>query len=330
MDVSMSFISIDQTILSHSRELCFAGAACDLRTNSPELANLLELLSISAGGLRTGRFSMRIVVDSSSTEAAGESHFRGLHHVVTASFGNSNMFVFDILRRTLSAVVSGAVARDNRFWKEKLVPITLGVLGAAMGLVPVHCACLESKGDGLLIAGVSGAGKSTLSVALSKTGFNYISDDWTYISQLHAGIVAHGTSAPVKLLPDAVKHFHSLKRHSLQISMNGELAYEVDIAEIVGAQVERECEPRWLVFLERTQQAGSKFTPMSSAEARSYLNSSVEKLPLQLSEAAAMRERTIERVSLLPCWRFRYGGTPQFAAKELREFVVNHRQEAYA
>src|ERR1700733_3080571 len=289
----MSFVSIDQTILSHSRELCFAGAACHLRTNSTELASVLEILSISAGTSCMGRFNMRVVVDPSSTEAAGVPHFRGLHHVVTASFGNANMFVFDILRRTLSAVVSGAVARDNRFWKEKLVPMTLGVLGAAMGLVPVHCACLESKGDGLLIAGVSGAGKSTLSVALSEDGFNYVSDDWTYISQRQAGIVAHGTSAPVKLLPDAVKHFQSLRRHSLQTSMNGELAYEVDIANTFGAQVERGCEPRWLVFLERGQEAGSEFIPLSSADARAYLNSNVEKLPPQLPDAAAMRELTI-------------------------------------
>jgi hypothetical protein len=268
-------------------------------------------------------------VDQSSDEAVGEPHFRGLHHVVMASFGGSNVFVFDILRRTLSATVSVAVARDDRFWKEKLIPITLGVLGSAMGLVPVHCACLELDGDGLLIAGVSGAGKSTLSVALSKVGFNYISDDWTYISQRDDGVVAHGTSAPVKLLPDAVGHFQSLQGHSLQRSMNGELAYEVDVAEAFGARVEQACEPRWLIFLERTLEAGAVFTPMSSAEAQSYVNSSIERLPPQLDEAVAMREQTIGRVALLPSWRFRYGGTPQFAAKELREFVVHRRQEVY-
>jgi hypothetical protein len=181
-----------------------------------------------------------------------------------------------------------------------------------------------------MIAGVSGAGKSTLSVALAEEGFNYVSDDWTYISQSRERIVAHGTSAPVKLLPDAVEHFQNLQGHSLQTSMNGELAYEVDIAEAFGAQVERACEPRWLMFLERTQRAGAAFTPMSSTEARSYLNSSVERLPLQLREAAAMREQTIESVALLPSWRFQYGGTPQFAARELREFVVHRRLEIYA
>jgi hypothetical protein len=328
--VSMSFVSIDQTARPHSRTLCFAGAACDLRTNSFELAGTLERLSISSDDPELSGFSMRVVVDESSYEGVGEPHFRGLHHVVTVFFGRSNVFVFDILRRTLSASVSAAVAQDDRFWKEKLIPIALGVLGSAMGLVPVHCACLESDGDGLLIAGVSGAGKSTLSVALSKEGFNYVADDWTYISQRRDGIVAHGTTAPVKLLPDAVKHFQSLQEHALQTSMNGELVYEIDIAEAFGAQVERECEPRWLIFLERMQQARAEFTPMSPAEIRSHVNCSVERLPPQLHEAAAIREETMKCVSLLPTWRFRYGGTPQFAAKELREFVVNCRQEVSA
>jgi hypothetical protein len=325
----MLLLSIDETALHYSMDLCFAGAGCDLRTNSSCLARGLERLSLSTGDTVPGGFKMRVVVDESSDEGAGEPHFRGLRHVVTASFGRSNVFVFDILRRTLSASVSTALARDDRFWKEKLIPITLGVLGAAMGLVPVHCACLELDGDGLLIAGVSGAGKSTLSVALSEDGFNYVSDDWTYISRHRNEIVAHGTSAPVKLLPDSVEHFQRLQGHRLQRSMNGELAYEVDIAEAFGARVERACDPRWLVFLERTQGAGAVFAPISPEEARSYVNSSVERLPPQLHEAVAMREQTIERVAMLPGWRFRYGGTPQFAARELREFVVHRRQEIY-
>lgn len=326
----MQVVSIDQTVLLHSRELCFAGAGCDLQTTSSDLVRMLELLSTAPSLSCLSRFRMRVAVDETSGEPAGTPHFRGMHHVVVASFGSSNVIVFDILRRTFSASISGAVAQDYRFWREKLIPITLGVLGAAVGLVPVHCACLESEGDGLLIAGVSGAGKSTLSVALAESGFNYISDDWTYISKHHQGIVAHGTSAPVKLLPDAVTHFHSLQQHRLQISMNGELAYEVDIADGFGARVERECEPRWLILLERMHRTGAEFTPMASVDAKNYINSCVERLPVQLSQAAAKRGETIDRVSSLPCWRFRYGGTPQFAVKQLWEFVANRRAEVYA
>jgi hypothetical protein len=91
--------------------------------------------------------------------------------------------------------------------------------------------------------------------------------------------------------------------------------------------VERACEARWIVFLERSPETGAVFSPMTPVEAKNYVNSSVETLPRQLHEAVAMREQTIEQVAKLPSWRFRYGGTPQFAAKELRRFVVNRQQE---
>jgi hypothetical protein len=272
---------------------------------------------------------MQVFVNEFSLTPIGKPHFRGLRHVVTASFGSDNIFVFDILRRTVTASISFRAAREFRFWKEKLIPISLGVLGAAMGVVPMHCACLESDGDGLLIAGSSGAGKSTLSVALSQEGFNYVSDDWTYISRSRSSVVAHGTSAPVKLLPDAVSHFPCLRRYKPQMSMNGELAYEIDIAETFGARVERACEPRWLIFLERSQQSGAKFTPVASSKARSYLESSIERLPAQLSEASAMRNLTVETVSRLPCWLFQYGGTPEFAARQLRAFVANCKDKVF-
>jgi hypothetical protein len=325
----MFSVDVGKVPLTYKNGLCFAGAACELRTNSAELARILELLSIPIVDRESIGFNMRIVVDESSCDPLREAHFRGMHHVVTASFGSSNLFVFDVARRTLSASVSGVAACDYQFWKEKLIPITLGVLGCAIGLVPVHCACLVSGGDGLLIGGSSGAGKSTLSIALAKSGFRYLSDDWTYISRRRATIVAHGTSAPVKLLPDATAHFEVLRDRRLRTSMNGELAYELDAEEAFSVHVERECEPRWFILLERMLPSGVEFTPLSSAECRSYVTSCIETLPAQLHEASAIRSETIDRVALLPCWRFRYGGTPQFAARELHKFVQHCRQEEY-
>jgi hypothetical protein len=327
----MSIVSIDQTVMPHRRELCFAGAACNLSTTSVELAKVLEDLSVTTGNVGGSRFSMRVVVDELMTGPAESPHFRGLHHIVIASFGGSNIFVFDVLRRGLSARVSASVARDLQFWKQKLIPIALGVLGSAMGLVPVHCACLESEGDGLLIAGNSGAGKSTLSTALSQNGFNYVSDDWTYMSEHRDTLVAYGTSAPVKLLPDAVQHFRNLSSYSVHTSMNGELAYEVDMGSVFGAHVVPSCEPRWLIFLERMEKPGCEFVRLSSADTRSYLESSIETLPMQLAEANERRSQVLENISALPCWSFRYGGTPQFATEQLREFVVSRKlEEVYA
>jgi hypothetical protein len=326
----MMSVSVDPTILPYSTELRFSGAACDVFTNSLGLRALLGQLSNDGDSFTGNRFSMRIVVNGSSSEPIESPHFRGLRHVVTASFGTGNIFIFDVLRSTLSASISNIAAKDVRFWREKIIPISLGVLGAAVGLVPMHCACLESEGDGLLIAGLSGAGKSTLSVALSQNGFSYISDDWTYLSRHHNSLIAFGTSAPVKLLPDAVSHFPNLTRYDLQRSMNGELAYEVDVIEAFSSRVEKSCEPRWLMFLERLPHSGVEFVPVESGIARSYLNSSVETLPTELSEASAMRSLTLEAVSKLPCWLLRYGGPPRIAAEHLGVFVARHKREIFA
>jgi hypothetical protein len=47
------------------------------------------------------------------------------------------------------------------------------------------------------------------------------------------------------------------------------------------------------------------------------LDSSVELLPAQLAAAAERRRNLMMKLAELPCWIYRYGGPPQFAAQEL-------------
>ena len=256
-------------------------------------------------------------------------HFRGLHHVVVASFGTSNVFVFDLLRRKVAASISEEVAHDESFWNDVLLPITMGVLGVAVGVVPVHCACLATGGEGLLVAGASGAGKSTLSAALAQSGFDFISDDWTYLSWKPEGLVAYGMSAPVKLLPDAIRHFPMLAECPVSQALDGELSYRVS-ATSFGADVQLSCLPRWFLFLERTTSNGCRLDPISAEEAYLYLEAGVERLPAQLQAMAEERAEIISRISSLSCWTLRYGGPPQVAAAGVREFVTRQKEERQA
>jgi hypothetical protein len=312
---------IDSRDMACRYSFSFAGAICDLTTNSGVLGNLLEGISPVAEGASGPHFAMEVTVDEESDCVPGRPHFRGMHHAAMASFGAGNVFVFDLLRKHVGGQVSSSVARDPEFWQKKVLPLTIGMMGACIGILPMHAACASIGGNGLLVAGASGAGKSTLSVALSQTGFDYVSDDWTYMNIGNGRLSAHGTSAPVKLLPDAARHFQGLANECVGESMNGELAYEVDAARVFGASIRQQCEPRWVVFLERVRSDGSEFTALKAESSRIYLESSVERLPEQLTEATERRATIIDRVSALQCWRFRYGGSPQYAALRLREFV---------
>jgi len=325
--VRMEMLMIDVFAHGYRFNLHLAGTVCEVETNHCRLGFTLRYWTVAAPeGDATGNFAMQIFVSAGSAPPSERPHFRGLNHVVVASFGHANVFLFDLLRRRIIAQVSERVAGDPLFWNERLLPIAVGVFGPTVGVVPVHCACLCLEGEGVLVAGISGAGKSTLSAALVQSGFDYVSDDWTYIGRGDGGLLAHGMSAHIKLLPDAIAHFPMLAEHSLITSLNGELAYEV-AADAFGGDIFRSCEPRRCIFLERSSQLTSSFAPLGAEQMRLGLQSSVERLPSQLPEAARTRSEIIEELACLPCWTFRYGGTPQFAAQEILAFVCSQKQE---
>jgi hypothetical protein len=303
-----------------------AGAGCILSTNSAALAENIERSAVPWPGITV--CELNVDVSAGDASPLDTAHFRGMHHVVVASFGAANVFVFDLRRRVVTAKVSSAVAHDEEFWARVLLPIMAGTLGAAIDVLPLHSACLARDGFGVLIAGESGAGKSTLAVALAQRNFDYISDDWTYCTTSSGELIAHGTAARVKLLPDAARHFSQLNRHEVHVSMNGELAFEVPVEQAFGARLERHCTPRMLIFYCRTDEPATRFTPLDSSVARRYIEGNVERLPDQLAEASKVRSSLMDAVAALPCWKFECSGSPARVAQELDTFFEARRKDA--
>ena len=317
----MRILAFESGDLPLRRQFFFvAGATCAVSTNSRSVIDSLSQWRCPQRPFERF-FALNVLMDPSAARTRGATpHFRGLHHLVFAAFGERELFVFDLLRRSVHGVVSRETAEDGLFWKNLLLPIALGVLGPTIGLVPVHAACLDRNGRGLMITGPSGAGKSTLAVALSQRGFSLVSDDWTYIAQERGQVTAYGISAPVKLLADAPRLFPELSRFQPARSLNGEMAFEVDPARVFGSPVRSESTPSWLVFLERTAQAGCQILPRSRKGTRTFFENSAERLPDQLAEAAARRSEAIAALAKQECWLLRYGGPPQVAAEAISGF----------
>jgi len=317
----MKLHTIDEEYLPLRAELRMVGARCDLSTNSGEILSSLSRWEAPPAAEPSYSFELSVVEDSEAKrDRSATPHFRGLHHLVFGSFGSDESFVFDLLRRKVSGVVSEETAVDQGFWNTRLLPTALGLLGATIGVVPLHCACLDKDGEGLLLAGDSGTGKSTLAVALSRCGFGIVSDGWTYVGKSGNDLTAYGISAPVKLLPDAVRHFPELGGFRAARASNGEMAFEVDAALAFGAEVCSKSRPRWLIFLERVEARGCEIVPFRGEAARTFFESSAERLPIQLKEGAKTRAALIETLSATDCWLARYGGPPHLAAEALSRF----------
>jgi hypothetical protein len=317
--------TLGSDVLPLHAELLLARVRCILATNSEEVLSCVShWLSADPSPYSLGQpIHMEILMDSSiSRHRSAKPHFRGLRHMVFATFGAQEVFAFDLLRRSVVGAVSRATARDSSFWNTQLLPIMVGVMGTTVGVVPLHSACLDRDGKGLLIAGMSGAGKSTLSVALAQREFSLVSDDWTYVSKdgNSDDLIASGLSVPVKLLPDAVRHFAELKAFTPKVSLNGELAFEVDPTKVFHSDVKRNSSPHWLIFLERDDRPGCDFIPHSPADAREFYERSAERLPQELPEAAAKRSEIIRSVTSRECFRVRSGESPQKTAEEIDRF----------
>ena len=314
---------INRAALPFRADLFLAGMYCSFATDSLAILDSISCWKCSDSPEDGRLVKMDVLVDSSlpcDRDARTETHFRGLQHLVFATIGTHEVFTFDLLRRRVIGAVSLASASDAAFWNTQWLPITVGVMGTTVGVAPLHSACLDLDGKVLLVAGSSGAGKSTLSIALAQCGFSLVSDDWTYLSQEDDQLRAHGLSVPVKLLPDAVRHFPELKALTPRPSFNGELAFEVSPQEIWSVHVKSDSRPEWLMFLERKTAAGCDFTPYSVADAREFFEKSAERLPDELPEAFAARSKVIQAVANCRCWRLRTGESPQVTAEAIERF----------
>ncbi len=310
--------------------LQFAGVRCSLRTDN---SRLIEVLSpwIDPDCKPSCDLVLQIEVnDDSGSNPERQTYFRGLQHLVVAQFGADSVFVFNLLTRRVHASVSKRFAYDASTWHQVIAPLILGVMGATIGMLPLHSACAVRGGDGLLIAGASGAGKSTMAVALAKAGLDLLSDDWTYVARRGSSLIAHGLALPVKLLPNSINFFPELSGRRTHRSMNGEIAYEVPAKETFGVNVVASCAPRWFMFIERTARGCSEIVPVSRSAALEYIDNSVERIPPELPQAIALRQRTIHELASLPCWSFRHAGSPDSGARLLETFVETQRRVVLA
>lgn len=246
-------------------------------------------------------------------------YFRGLDHMVYAAYGPGSSMLVDLQAPRVIGLFSEAMAQDSSYWRRVLLPVLLGLVGHAISVTPLHCACLVRNGHGLVLAGASGVGKSTLALCLSLNGFAYLSDDCTYFSRSDSHLHAWGLPVPMKLLPDVVRYFPQLSASQAVPSLNGEMAIHLD-PETIGVSRASCCEPRWLVFIERTEEPVLGFGQITSKEAASRFVSDLETLPPCISGQRGHQLATLSALVDRECWVLRHGVTPAVVARRLQEF----------
>ena len=258
---------------------------------------------------------LRFWVDpQGTTESSWRKPFcRGLDHLVFAGFDSQSAMLVDLPGRRAIGRFSPAGAADAARWQVVIFPIVISLMGAAVGITELHCACVSREGRGLLLAGPSGAGKSTLALALAQAGFALLTDDRTYLSSMRRPIDRLGSRHPHQAPPGCSGLVPRTARRCTPRAPDEEQALRIDPTRAMGIQRLRACEPQALVFLDRQDHATFELSPMAPSEAAAQLAGD---LMVEPPDAAEKQQRMIAELVERPCWRLRHGGTPQAVAEE--------------
>jgi hypothetical protein len=262
------------------------------------------------------QMNLRFWVDPQGTTRAPwpKPTFRGLDHLIFAGLDAQNSILIDLQHRRAIGRFSPAMAADQGRWKTVIFPNLMTLMGPVVGVTGLHCACVVRDGKGMLLTGRAGSGKSTLTLALALQRFSFLSDDWTYFSRGGGGLWAWGLIPRLKLLPPSAAFFPELADFDTAVSVNGEEAFEIDPHRNLGVARSRSCEPRQLVFLERTSAPEFTLTRMPAADAIAHLE---ENLLADTPEVLQSQLETVQRLVDYGPWQLRYGGTPDTVAQKL-------------
>lgn len=302
-----------------------AGALLSVSTNSEFiLAAARDSFTPVAEPQFATDVSLRLWVDPTARSAPPwpQAHFRGLDHLVFAAFDAENTALVDLNGRRAVGRLSPAMAADQAYLRRVVFPTLFGIFTYTIPVTPLHCACLERGGRGLLLTGPSGSGKSTLSLALAQNGFGFLSDEWTYFSWSDGRLLAWSLPTALKLLPPSTEHFPELAKMQTGISLNGELAYEVEPERVFGVRRSSCAEPDWLMLLERQDAPAFSVSRMSPAEVAAEFEDDAEFFARHgFLQGRDLLLKTVEGLGRVSCWRLRYGGKPAHVARALAEFV---------
>jgi hypothetical protein len=225
-----------------SRPAQLLGCRVHFQSNSQEL---LRIADSAYGGLPPHRLSAAVprlriglqLLSSQSrhrrSEPAPLQMFSGAGFVGGAT-GSSTFVVVDAVARAALVNVSADLLRFPYHTRYELIEFAVFTLATRVqGLIPLHGACVGRGPRGFVLMGASGSGKSTVSLQCLLHGFDFVSEDSTFVmpgSMQCTGVAnfIHVRADSLRWIDDAAQT--AAIRHSPVISRrSGVRKFEVDL-----------------------------------------------------------------------------------------------------
>ena len=262
-----------------SRPLQLLGSRFQFQSNRQEL---LDLVDVAYGGLPAHRLPgvaprMRIglqLISSRSHKRRAEPPplqlLSGAGYVVGAS-ESSTFVVMDATARSALVTVPARMLGFPYHTRYELIEFAVFTLAARVrGLIPLHGACVGSGRRGVILMGASGSGKSTVSLQCLLDGFDFVSEDSTFV--MPERMLCTGVPNFVHVRSDSLRWINSRDaagiRESPVISRrSGVRKFEVDLRQGRYRLAPAPVQLAGVIFLSTASAAGGALLqPLSTAQ----------------------------------------------------------------
>jgi predicted ATPase len=192
---------------------------------------------------------------------------------------------------------------------------------AARYATPIHGACVELDGSGVLLCGDSGAGKSTLAYACARAGWTYITDDASYVINDRHDRMVVGNSNQARFRPSAADFFSELAGR--EITRRGEAGKPTiefstpPFSDIIRSHISQ---IEYIVFLNRRDVTRPGLHPFSREVARYFMQQPL----LIMLEDLERQDAVIDRLLGAEVLELRYEDL-EWAIERLTTLVTERR-----
>jgi len=249
------------------------GFPLELATNSEEVLEAAE----ESWGVFTPRFEippvrLKIgVLEDGSTECPPAPGFRAQRNIMVRIADQDNFYVADLIKGFSFAWLTAAAVSHRSYMRYHFLESAALCHIANRHTAPIHGACVELNGRGVLLCGDSGAGKSSLSFACARAGWTYISDDASFLIQGRQDRQVVGNCHVIRLRPSAAELFEEVAGKPITPRTVGKPSIELRTSTIPGIKPAATSEVDYVVFLDRGARNIQELVPFPKESARQYM-----------------------------------------------------------
>ena len=293
------------------------GFPMEIRTNAVEVLDMAERLW---GGFAPQHATKLIVSEVHVTE--GEAPilphlptYRFVRPLFTSIVDGGNYVLSDLERGHSYTVMTRGMLESTLYVEYFFMMVPLG----ALPVKTVHAACVALDGHGVMLCGDSGAGKSTLSYACARAGWEYVSDDGSYLLDCERRIVT-GNSHQIRLRPSASELFPEIQGLGPTPRAAGKPSIEFSTVPMQHVKRRTSVQVDHIVFLNRNSGSLPMLMPYRKDVARLYMNQTI----FGTEEASLSHARCIDQMLAADVYELRYTDL-DWAIERLRRLVMEHQ-----